>query len=682
MKKIQIQKLQYTVVFILSFLFGCACQAREYDFSKFAGEIVSDKKIPVISGKASNMQWNEGIELSFDGNPKTHYHSLWNNKRANYFPITLDYFFKGNDTLNYMVYNPRSDGGMNGNFREMELWIHPKGGELYKYGDFDFLGKSAPGRIDFTPALVDTKGIRIIVKSGTGDGQGFASCAEMEFFKINPQTFNLKEIFTDESCSELQKNVSRSSIAGISNPFLRELANYVADGKANNEFRVQEYTAYISPGIMARKNKTSSSYGLWDNPTGIFARKGENIIVCVGETEKEKPALFIQSPNFGFSIPQSAAYYELHSGVNKIRAKSEGLMYIAYYTTSGTEKPVKIQILTGQVSGYFDLEKHQADEWEQRLAQASYPHFDVKGKYSTLNFETEAFRAYVKDPRTLSRKFDDVVRREQVFMGLVKYNRQPKNRLHFQVAKLPDWVGAYASSNYTGFRDRDQQKILSPEISNRDAIIGHLWGIAHEVGHIHQTRPGLRWYGTVEVTNNIFSLDITTNLGFPSRLFAESMSVEKPTAGYARKNNRYQKAHHDIIEPKIAHAACEDVFCKLVPFWQLKLYMHNVLGKEDFYADVYETVRTNPDPAGKFGSNNDGQCQLEFVRIVCDVAKMDFTDFFVKWGFLTPINLGHNNIVITRSAIDEVKKYIRDKAYPPAPDNLHLIDDENYKTMF
>ncbi|MDR1120605.1 MAG: M60 family metallopeptidase [Dysgonamonadaceae bacterium] len=681
MKKIQIQKLQYAVVFILLFLFGCARQAKEYDFSKLVDEIVSDKKISVISGKASSAQRNEGIELSFDGNPQTHYHSLWKNERADYFPVTLDYFFEGNDTLDYMVYNPRSDGGMNGNFREVELWIQSNGEQSYKYGDFDFLGKSTPSRIDFTPALVDAKSIRIIVKSGAGDGQGFASCAEMEFFQINPQTFNLKEIFTDESCSELQKNVSRKSIAGIDNPFLRELANYVADGKANDEFRMQEYTAYVSPGITARKNKTSS-YGFWDNPTGIFARKGENIIVCVGETEKEKPVLFIQSPDFGFSIPPSAAYYELHSGINKIKAKGEGLMYIAYYTATGTEKPVKIQILTGQVSGYFDMEKHPADEWEQRLAQASYPHFDVKGKYATLNFETAAFRAYVKDPRTLSRKFDDVVRREQVFMGLVKYNRQPKNRLHFQVAKLPDWVGAYASSNYTGFGDRDQKTILSPEISNRDAMIGHLWGIAHEVGHIHQTRPALCWYGTREVTNNIFSLDVTTNLGFPSRLFAESVSVGKSTAGYARENNRYPKAYQDIIESKIAHAACEDVFCKLVPFWQLKLYMHNVLGKEDFYADVYEKIRINPNPTGKLGSNNDGQCQLEFVRIVCDVAQIDFTDFFVKWGFLTPINLGHNNIVITGKAIDEVKKYIRDKAYPPAPDNLHLIDDENYKTMF
>ncbi|MDR1023939.1 MAG: M60 family metallopeptidase [Prevotellaceae bacterium] len=682
MKKIRIQKLQRAAVLALPFLLCSACQTRVYDFSKLAGEIVPDKQIPVVSGKASSMQRNEGIELSFDGNPATHYHSLWRNLGAGYFPITLDYFFEGADTLDYMLYSPRTDGNANGNFREVEVWILPDSGQLYKYGDFDFGGRPAPSRVDFTPALAGAKGIRIAVKSGAGDGQGFASCAEMEFFKKNSQTCNLKEVFTDESCSELRKGVSRNSIDKIDNLFFRELASYVADGKANDEFRVQEYTAYISPAVTAQKNKIST-YGLWDNPTGIFARKGEDIVICAGEMEKERPALLIQPPEFGFAIPVKTEYHELHSGVNKIKAKSEGLMYIAYYTSSGAEKPVKIQILTGQVSGYFDMEKHPADQWEQRLAKATYPYFDVKGKYSTLNFETEAFRAYVRDPRTLNRKFDDVVHREQVFMGLAKYGRQPKTRLHFQVAKLfPSWVGAYAASNYMGFRAGDQKKILSPEVSNYEAMIGHLWGIAHEAGHVHQTRPGLRWFGTVEVTNNIFSMDVTTSLGFPSRLFAELLPAEKSTADYVRKNNRYQKALYDIVESKIAHAVCEDVFCKLVPFWQLKLYMHDVRGKDDFYADVHEAVRINPDPTGRLGSNNNGQCQLEFVRIACDVAQVDFTDFFAKWGFLTPVNLGHNSIVITQSAIDEVKKYIRDKKYPPAPDNLYLIDDENYKTMF
>ena len=41
----------------------------------------------------------------------------------------------------------------------------------------------------------------------------------------------------------------------------------------------------------------------------------------------------------------------------------------------------------------------------------------------------------------------------------------------------------------------------------------------------------------------------------------------------------------------IFHAKLGDVFDKLVPFWQLELYMEYVLGKTDFYKDVYEYIQ-------------------------------------------------------------------------------------------
>ena len=47
--------------------------------------------------------------------------------------------------------------------------------------------------------------------------------------------------------------------------------------------------------------------------------------------------------------------------------------------------------------------------------------------------------------------------------------------------------------------------------------------------------------------------------------------------------NRYSKAWNGIIVPKASHADfknlddSDDVFCKLVPFWQLELYFGKVL---------------------------------------------------------------------------------------------------------
>ena len=91
------------------------------------------------------------------------------------------------------------------------------------------------------------------------------------------------------------------------------------------------------------------------------------------------------------------------------------------------------------------------------------------------------------------------------------------------------------------------------------------WGPAHEIGHCNQTRPGVKWIGLTEVTNNIMSEYVqTTIFGQPSRIQTEDMG--------AVYRNRYSKAWNGIIVPKASHADfknlddSEDVFCKLVPF--------------------------------------------------------------------------------------------------------------------
>lgn len=159
---------------------------------------------------------------------------------------------------------------------------------------------------------------------------------------------------------------------------------------------------------------------------------------------------------------------------------------------------------------------------------------------------------------------------------------------------------------------------------------------------------------------------VQTALGNTGRLIAE---------------NRYEKAKSEIINAKIAHNASNDVFHKLVPFWQLKLYMHDVLGKTDFYKDVYEKIRINPNP------QTQGECQLEFLKIVCDVATLDLTEFFEAWGFLTPINIeiddyGKQRFTITNEQINQVKAEIAIKKYPkPKHSNIYDIRDDNVSSF-
>ena len=74
----------------------------------------------------------------------------------------------------------------------------------------------------------------------------------------------------------------------------------------------------------------------------------------------------------------------------------------------------------------------------------------------------------------------------------------------------------------------------------------------------------------------------------------------------------------------LAHVQEEDVFCKLVPFWQIQLYVSNVLGVKDVYKDIYEDVRNSPN-LPKHGDN-----QLEFTYLASKAAGLDLTDFFTK----------------------------------------------------
>ena len=48
---------------------------------------------------------------------------------------------------------------------------------------------NAAVRINFPKAQIGVTSVQFIVKSGSGDGQGFAACAEMEFYKKNPGAF-------------------------------------------------------------------------------------------------------------------------------------------------------------------------------------------------------------------------------------------------------------------------------------------------------------------------------------------------------------------------------------------------------------------------------------------------------------------------------------------------------------
>lgn len=635
------------------------------------GELVlkDDIKVKVVGGKASNSQSGEGIEKSYDGDLSTLYHSAWNNGTAetnpDYFPITLDYYFNNAEQIDYLVYYPRQSGG-NGLFKETEIWVQTgNANELIKLMDKDFQGSSVAVRVEFDSPLVDVKTVRFVVKSGTGDNQGFASCAEMEFYKKNEDKFDTFTLFKDLACTELKSGITEAEIEACPNAFFRNIARFMYENNYPQEFRIGEYKAYPHPDMESQKNKTAQ-YSLHDNPTGIVAEKGKDLVVLVGDNQGYAVGLRIVN----FNMPEGDGFnegrsYPLAKGINRIKPVESGLVYVMYHTPDFKAAPViPVHFASGVVNGYFDVTKHSGEDWKQILDKAPHAYLDVVGKYAHLTFPTVRFRNHTGSRgKELIEAYDRIVELQHDLMGLRKYNCVFNNRMYFCVIYTSYM---YAASYHTAYNDNTLAELCNVDALTTNAI----WGPAHEAGHINQTRPGILWVGTTEVTNNIFSMYVQRSFGNSTRLQTESMQGE---GGYT---NRYEKAMNRTFRTAQAHAAEDDVFCKLVPFWQLQLYLADAQGNEDFYKDLFQMVRQEPN------KQTHGAHQVEFVVRASKAARLNLFDFFEKWGFLTEFDqevedYSRSRLTVTKSMIEDAKRRIEAMGYSKPAHRFEYICDAN-----
>lgn len=465
--------------------------------------------------------------------------------------------------------------------------------------------------------------------------------------------FNPTTLFTDASCSELKKGMTLNKINACQSSFYREMARAMYEKRYENDFRIATYKAYEHPDVQAKQLKTST-YSLLDNPTGIAVTGGDTLIVLVADTYGKQISLRIHN----WDVPEKDGFnvkseYPLQNGENKLVVKNQGLVYVMYHTPDfRTAHPVKIHFATGKVNGYFDITKHNRNQWKEKINAATDKHYDVLGRYAHLIFPVEDLRKC--NGGDLIDVYDRLVYEEERFMGLEKYGKMRNNRMLFSVMYTSYM---YAAGYHTAYNANTMK-----DLCNVRTMISSNWGPAHEVGHCNQTRPGLKWIGTAETTNNIHSLYIQRIFGGGSRLQAQ---------------NKYELAMNTVFRPRIAHHYIKDHFEKLVPFWQLELYMEYTLGNTDFYKDIYEHVRTHDNPP------SDGECQLEFAYLCSKYSGLDLTDFFVKWGFLVPIDLEVKEygrvtkLTATEAQIDATKKRIAALNLPKPKHRLEYICEGN-----
>ncbi len=491
-------------------------------------------------------------------------------------------------------------------------------------------------------------------------GQPAAALAEKDF------TGREAEMFRDGFFTELRPGATGAAIEAMQNPVLRRAAAELLGNKFEAAARRRTYTAYEPVQALSKRLKTST-YSQFENPTGIYFADGEDAVLHVAGLAKAGAELRVTD----FGREHSDHSYPLKNGLNVIPMKGHGLGYISYYSPDFKNAPkLEISILSGKVNGVFDSATSTNEDWKKLLAGATSETIDIVGKQVQLIYPVEELRKSCPDRGLeLIALYDGIIRDQHEIMGLVKYDIVPKNHILGRVI----WKGyMHADGIGAAFIHSAMDSIANP-----DRIPANSWGIAHEFGHVNQTRPGMMWVSTTEVTNNIFSA--VSNY----RLNRTDMRLEHERIDGGDGNviggrfNAYLNSALVAKEQWLCQRGPDkmegyenggDHFVKLGPLWQLQLFFAIAgHGKADFYADIFQKVRETDQSGLK-----NGELQLNFMRNASDVLKLDMSHFFTMVGMLKPIDKDMDDytraqLTITADECAELTRYMGRYPQPDSP---------------
>lgn len=650
--------------------------------------IAEDIMVKPYGGKASEYQQGYGIEKTYDdkfteGASESHYHSSWNNTSL---PVTLEYYFRGDSEINYFIYYTRSG---NGNFGEVEVYTSTEPGRTNYtlQGSYDFKMKNDPTKISFSKGIKAT-GIKFVVKSGLGN---FVSCDEMHFFKKNTDNSlesKLLTVFEDVTCTKLKSNVTDEEINNLPSSYFIRIAEALKNNTYDEwekEFRIREYNAYSDINEWAEKLMTKH-YSNLDNLTGIAVRKDDEVIVFVGDTHGQEVALQCvgeEQTNFGENqtYVQTAAsgdIYYLESGVNKIKIRNKGQLFVMYNCDLTSDpKPIKIHIPlgSGTVSGFFDLKEHKTDaKYAELLSKATDKYFGVRGDKIIFYFHRSKMQEFVNNEiLSAINLWDDIIGWQQELMGIDDVRPSLVNNHLFAIS--PEGSYMWASDYRIAFLYTYLGNILLRE--NVMAKKDNAWGPAHEIGHIHQL--AIDWPSSTESSNNLFSNYVLYKLG---KYCSRGTELNLPIAS----DNRVTE-DGNITKMTLSEAHCvlnrpwynfggghqgENTELHMRMNWQLWNYYHRCGHQPDFWQKVFNLMRDN-----RTASNNPGVKQLLFARMASEAAQEDLTEFFEMWGFFVPVNAkleqyGTYDYLVTETMINETKAAMA--KYPKAKPFYYLED--------
>ncbi len=661
-----------------------------------------DIQLFATGATADDFHPGDGPEKLIDGNTETAFHSPWGytyQQPTTLFPFTLEFTFDGTKDMDYFkIYH---NAGGNGIIGRYELYYKGEGAADWtpvKEGDLD-KNRGGEKYCYFPFTLKAVTGLKLVVLDGSGnndnpdnegkDPEGFVSAKEIEFFKSSKATINeaILKVFKDLSCSELNDNVTRDEITRLYAvaPYLaQEVAVVMMENRydeAEAEFRIHTYEPYSDTKL--NKKFLTRKYSRMDNPTGIEAKEGDEILVCVDKIPAGQSislAIYGEAadgygPNYGGmnEVETVDQEQELQAGLNLIKVTKGGMCYLMNTAAQLSEasQPVRVHILRGcgTLQGYFDLARHKTDEkYVELLAKCTYKYFVVKGKHMMFNFHVSQLR---KDAPTniLSgiEAWDNILGWQLELMGLEN------------VSYFNNHMMAVSTTNPDAYMDASNRRVNFSASTALHKIITYeqliaeednTWGPSHELGHINQ--GAINWKSCNESSNNLFSNYIIYKMG---KYGSRGSKISDLAANYASGKSW-------VLAGSSTHKN-EDTELHMRMNWQLWNYFHRCGVNEKFWPTLFQLLRDDPMPSEFSGNEDPGACQLVFYQRACDAAQLDLTEFFETWGFFIPVDIeydqyGKCRYMVTKEMIAEAQANVAAKGYKKAP-AIQYIEDRNVK---
>ncbi|MBO5676162.1 MAG: M60 family metallopeptidase [Bacteroidaceae bacterium] len=658
------------------------------------------KKVSIKSASASSVNsTSENAAKAIDGNYDTFWHSVWSGGQTS-FPVTFTITMPEEVHLDVVRYVPRQ-GNSNGNWGDVEvLYRNSETGTKYvSLGTYNLNNSS--NSHDFEIGMPVTY-VRFSIKNGNG---GWATASEIEAYQFdNTKLEAFKPYFEDDLFTTLKPEITSSE--GIEDTDVKALVDNLLNDKEYENFRIAEFEPYENPYSLQAELKIKAPYCLWENPSGIYLKKGETCYVTMSGAGTDPVGLTIKN----WVDNETETTYSLRNGLNKITAGSDGNVFVNYYTDNYKNAPnVKLHFINAPVRGYWDQQTMTNEDWKKMLGKLKSDNsvIIVRSEHAQLAYPVSAWKQHcptnVDSLMTLYQQVQWAVRD---ILGLNKYGRQKKNRQLYYATTYGFMAagghGAYCNVN-------SLNAIMTPDSKKFD-----FWGVGHEWGHNNQVN-GFHWSGCGETTNNITAswaqLHFTGNRSY-LRLEDENSGIDEYSGMRGGRMQTYfeeglrKGVQWQLQDGPDYHGATPDTktvtgydyngnsigqvtttsrnydhFVKLSPFWQLNLW-GTMAGKcPDIIPMVHEGIRTINNYTSTYNTN--GKQQINWMKLACDSAKIDLLPFFEKAGMLKPINAyiedygaGWNKI--NQTMIDNLKKHVASKGYPAFTEEINYINGHNY----